>query len=193
MSFLSSTQIIEEELEEGELADSNDERTPKKVVTPRPNNSSDEVSRKKEIREDLEDGEIVSSDEDEEVDENPPPRAPPAANTANRKSMGPSTGPNMNAVKKAEKSKILDVSKEKRSVENKENRADKKKGMINLELIQVKCTIKGICRNLGSKPRWTPLNIEPPSVRPKSQRVKGNRSPKDGMNGTQEPKKTGKG
>jgi len=182
-------------LEEGEIADSNDERTPKKVVTPRSNNSLDEGSRKKDIREDLEDGEIVSSDEDEVVDENPPPRAPPAANTANRKSMGQSTvsGPNSNAVKKAEKSKNLEVSKEKRSVENKENRADKKKGTISIELIQMNGTIKGICRKPGSKPRWTPLNIEPPSVRPKSQRVKGNRSPKDGMNGTQEPKKTGKG
>ena len=35
---------------------------------------------------------------------------------------------------------------------------------------------------LGPKPRWVPLDIEPPSVRPKSQKNKSARSPKDVSN-----------
>lgn len=63
--------------------------------------------------------------------------------------------------------------KEKRGAENKENRVDKKKK--------------------GPKPRWVPLDIEPPSVRPKSQKAKSGRLPKDVSNNTQEARKaTGK-
>lgn len=50
------------------------------------------------------------------------------------------------------------------------------------------------CLHSGPKPRWVPLDIEPPSVRPKSQKAKSGRLPKDVSNNTQEARKaTGKG
>ena len=43
---------------------------------------------------------------------------------------------------------------------------------------------------IGPKPRWVPLDIEPPSVRPKSQKSKSARSPKDVSNNAQDGRKS---
>ena len=43
---------------------------------------------------------------------------------------------------------------------------------------------------LGPKPRWVPLDIEPTSVRPKGQKIKSARSPKDVSNSTQDGRRS---
>jgi len=118
-------QIIEEELEDGELPDSDDE-VASKVSSPKPGEPTSaaaavDAHRKKPVQE-LEDGEIVSSDDedDDEEDPNPPPlpvaarKPPPAA----AKKLPPGSAVATGGA----------PLKDKRGTENKENRADKKKG-----------------------------------------------------------------
>ncbi|EFX64864.1 hypothetical protein DAPPUDRAFT_304229 [Daphnia pulex] len=131
-------EVIVEEIEEGEIVE-NDQVKKKPEIQSRVDKPA---TPKKNVRrstgEELEEGEIVSSDEETQ---------PPPVLTRKTEKKTTQSSPN---------------NKDKRGVENKENRADKKKK--------------------GPKPRWVPLDIEPPSVRPKSQKNKSTRSPKDVSN-----------
>ncbi|KAK4019727.1 hypothetical protein OUZ56_001736 [Daphnia magna] len=138
-------EVIVEELEEGEIVE-NDERKKKHEITGRVEKA---LTPKKNLRrstgEELEEGEIVSSDEEAQ-----------ATQITVRK--------NDKKIIQSSPNNATSNNKDKRGVENKENRADKRKK--------------------GPKPRWVPLDIEPPSVRPKSQKNKSSRSPKDVSNST---------
>jgi len=154
------------EIEEGEIVDSDcNEADDPAVNGLAPQGQKLAVSKKKAaVIEDLEDGEILSSDEDAEKEQ----RQPQDEQNDKKKETKPV------AKKPVSKSNPIVGSalmKEKKNMENKENRVDKKKK--------------------GPKPRWVPLDIEPPSVRPKSHRNKSARSPKDVSNNTQDGRKDG--
>lgn len=159
-------------MEEGEIVE-NDEGKKKqesparveKTLTPRKNLC-------RSTGEELEEGEIVSSDEEAHT-----PQLTVQKTDKKRAQSIPNNATSNN--------------KDKRGVENKENRADKKKkGELFLATIAVTCIM--FIFKIGPKPRWVPLDIEPPSVRPKSQKNKSSRSPKDVSNSTaQDGRKNG--
>lgn len=159
--------MIVEEVEEGEIVDDEDNT---KIESKDERVSTKITPLKKKNRrtgEELEEGEIVSSDDDA------------------------ASSPKKSEVKKVANLSHVPNNKEKR-IENKENRVDKKKKgkCLNVQLT----TNFSKCFLLGPKPRWVPLDIEPPSVRPKSQKAKSARQPKDVSNNTPEGRKVaGKG
>lgn len=155
------------EMEEGEIDDSDSNEADNHVVKgPSPQGQKLAVSKKKAaVIEELEDGEIVSSDDEMEKE----PTQQQEEQNEKKKEMKPVT---KKPVSKANPVVGSALMKEKKNMENKENRMDKKKK--------------------GPKPRWVPLDIEPPSVRPKSHRNKSARSPKDVSNNAPDGRKGGK-
>jgi hypothetical protein len=155
-----------EELEEGEIVE-NDQVKKKSEI---PSRVEKPATPKKNVRrstgEELEEGEIISSDEETQ---------PPQILSRKTEKKTTQSSPNNAALN----------NKDKRGVENKENRADKKKkGRIIISRRSWSIFFYSFTFTTGPKPRWVPLDIEPPSVRPKSQKNKSTRSPKDVSNNT---------
>jgi len=164
---------IIQEVEEGEIVDSDtNEADSNSAVKGGLQGQKPALLKKKAVViEELEDGEIVDSSDDGEeqqqtnATEKQKQQQVEEQNEQKRESK-PVVKKSVNKTNPVLGSALI---KDKKNMENKENHVDKKKK--------------------GPKPRWVPLDIEPPSVRPKSQRNKSARSPKDVSNSTQDGRK----